>query len=257
VVLSQGSLLFYALIFLRVTGFTFTMPIWGTHLSFTPIKILFAVVLTSIIAPVVNSISLSEIEKMSDGTLWVISIMQVFVGIVFGFVSRMVFFSLSITGEWIGIASGATSSQIFNPAQGGMSNIFDHFYMTLASLLFLTLGAHHVLITYFVDSFRVFDPSAMNLAQLNIQFIMSQFVQALIYGIKLALPVTLAILIANIIMGVLARVVPQMNVFATSLQINFMLTIIVMIISLPLLGDELEKIFSISLSQFKNFIEVL
>jgi flagellar biosynthesis protein FliR len=249
--MNENLMLLYALIFLRMVSFIFSMAIIGTAQFSSQIKILVAVVLTALITPTLapDLTSLSQSLSFTDEKLWILSVYQVLIGVSLGFVSRFFFFSLSIGAEWIGISSGSSSAQIFNPASGVQSSVFDQFYVILISLLFFTLNAHHVLLLSLVESFRKLPPMMLSQNTFDMNFLILHFKETIVYGVKIALPIILPILIVNVVMGVLSRVVPQMNVFVTSLQVTFILTIIIMIISLPLLFDEFRHLISLTLNR--------
>jgi flagellar biosynthetic protein FliR len=250
--MNEGFFLLYGLVFLRMVAFIFSMPIIGTGQLNSQVKILFAVVLTAILAPMLKEESVSI--TLSDEWLWALSIYQVLIGLFLGFISRFFFFSLSIASEWIGIASGSSSSQIFNPALGVQGSVFDQFYIILAGLLFFALNAHHVLLLSLLESFRKISPYSLSKNVFDGNLLLMHLKDTIIFGVKIALPIVLPILVVNVVMGVLARIVPQMNIFVTSLQVTFVLTIIIMIISLPLLFDEFENIMALSLNRMNQFV---
>lgn len=253
--MSESLFLLYGLVFLRLVAFIFVMPIIGTGQFNSQIKIMLAVVLTAIVAPMVGHGKASVI--IGDDWLWVLAIYQVFIGLALGFIGRFFFFSLTMAAEWIGISSGSASAQIFNPASGTQGSVFDQFYVILASLLFFTLNAHHVLLLSLVESFQRVDPFSVSKNGIDMNLLILHLRETIAFGVKIALPIVLPILVVNIVMGVLARIVPQMNVFVTSLQVTFIITIIIMIISLPLLMDEFKDLLAMTLNRVHQVVGAL
>jgi flagellar biosynthetic protein FliR len=253
--MNEAILILYGLVFLRMVAFIFSMPILGTAQFNSQVKILFSVVLTAIIAPIVRADNANI--TLSDEWLWILAIYQVLIGLCLGFISRFFFFSLSIAAEWIGISSGSASSQIFNPTLETQGSVFDQFYMILANLLFFALNAHHVLLISLLESFQKIGPYSISKNGLDANLLIIHLKTTIVYGVQIALPIVLPILVVNVVMGVLARIVPQMNVFVTSLQITFIMTILIMIISLPLLIDQFENIIALSLNRMHQFVGAL
>jgi len=253
--MSEMVLIAYGLVFLRLVAFIFSMPVIGTIQFNTQVKILFAVILTAIVAPMISK----DVQKTSvtDEWLWVIATYQVVIGLALGFISRFFFFALSIAAEWVGISSGSASAQIFNPASGEQGSVFDQLYIILASVLFFALNAHHVLLISLLESFKKISPFSVSQNSLDVNFLLLYMSETIVSGIKIALPIVMPILVVNIVMGVLARIVPQMNVFVTSLQITFIITIIIMIVSLPLLFEEFSGIIALSLKRAHQFVGAL
>lgn len=253
--MSEALLLMYSLVFLRIIAFVVAMPIIGTAQIAIQIKLFLAITITLVVAPLLPRDNIESI--LLDDRLWSLSLYQVAIGLLLGFIGRFFLFSLAVAGDWIGISSGSSSAQIFNPAQGTTGSVFDQFFVIIASLLFFALNAHHVLIQTLVTSFTKVHPLQISFGEIGTHQMINHFIETIVFGIKLALPVAIPILVANVVMGVMARIVPQLNVFVTSLQVTFIITIAVLLISLPLLFDEYQNLISNTLNRVNQMVEAL
>src|SRR5690606_36813487 len=83
----------------------------------------------------------------------------------FGYIACMFFMAITIAGEIMSVSLGLAAGQLFNPAMGELSSAFDQFYIILATLFFLGIGGHHILVGSFFDSYTV-----VPLAQKSISF---------------------------------------------------------------------------------------
>lgn len=253
--MNESLLLLYSLVFLRVIAFVVAMPIIGTAQIAVQIKLFLAITLTALVAPLLPRDNIESI--LMDDRLWSLSLYQLTIGLLMGFIGRFFLFSLAVAGDWIGISSGSSSAQIFNPAQGTTGSVFDQLFVIIASLLFFALNAHHVLIQTLVMSFTKVHPLQITFGDIGTHQMINHFIETIVFGIKLALPVAIPILVANVVMGVMARIVPQLNVFVTSLQVTFIITIAVLLISLPLLFDEYQSLIANTLNRVHQMMEAL
>ena len=111
--------------------------------------------------------------------------------------------------------------------------------MIFASLFYLGVNGHHFLLTGLVDSFRLVPVSAdlMKTGQIkNIALFVQQIVEV---GLKFAAPVIVAILVVNLVLGVIGKTVPQMNVLVTSFPINILVGFVILMFTLPLMVDQM------------------
>ncbi|MCS6839126.1 MAG: flagellar biosynthetic protein FliR [Bdellovibrionaceae bacterium] len=241
-----------ALIFLRNVGFVFAAVFWGTHLFTTQIKILLAILLTGVVF--LTSHDKWEIDFSSSPLLVMFAVLQLVLGLFLGFVTRLIAFVVGIIGELVGVSAGSSANQIFNPALGETTNVFDHFYFVIVGLIFFLLNGHHLFINGLVISFDLFPPHRLDFSFVTLGFLISSLKFVLQSGLQLALPVVLSVFVVNVMMGALARVLPQLNVFLTSLQVTFLTTILVMIATLPFLFDGIRDFISIGLQSFMNLV---
>jgi flagellar biosynthetic protein FliR len=243
----EGKIIVFALVMIRVSAFIVAMPIIGQASVPAHLKILFSLVLSFLLFPLV-SIANAEALKMSEQLVFFV-FKEACVGLFIGFLSRMFFFAIQIGGEMIGVSSGLAAAQLFNPIMGNNGNVFEQFHMTLSTLFFLGIEGHHHLITAFAKSFKMIPISdaGFNVASYGDIALYGQDIFVL--GLKLSAPVVVSILLANLAMGVLGRSVPQINVLVTSMQVTLVITIVVLIVSMPLYVEEMQGLLSVMMEK--------
>lgn len=234
---NEAEIIGFALILLRVSAFVVTWPVFSVYNVPQQLKILFAVTLTMVIFPIVDRSSLGA-TSFSQDLLWLAS-KEVLTGVCLGFLTRLFFFAVSAGGNLIATAIGVANAQIFNPALGQQSTVVEQFYLTVATLLFLAMNGHHLFLTGLVQSFDAIPLSAgIDIAVFKDSGLILQSVTEA--GIKISAPVMVAVFFMNVAMGIIGRAVPQINVLVTSMPVNFMAGILVMIVSIPALVFEMD-----------------
>ncbi len=244
---NENEILTLALVLLRTSAFIVSWPVFAVFSVPNIAKILFALILAILMFPAIDRSALAEV-RLND-QLYFLSLREVFIGLCMGFVCRMFFFALSIGGNLISTSIGLASAQVYNPAIGSQSTTVEQFYLALATLLFLALNGHHVFIEGLAKSFEL-APLAMTGANSTAFRETTVFVHDVtVAGLQISAPVMVAIFLMNIFMGILGRAVPQINVLITSLPVNVLVGLGVMIVSIPVLLPETERLMK-SMSEY-------
>lgn len=235
--LPEEQLLLFIALFLRVTGFFVAMPVIGTPTVPKSLKVLFSLTFAVIMYPVVQRTTLN-FSAFSDQMLW-IALKEIVVGLFLGFLVRMFFFAMTIVGEIVGISSGVAAAQMFNPATGDHNTIFESFHSLIGTMIFLILGGHHLFIAGFAQSFDYLPVTAMGFHLVSVQTVVELGQEIIATGFRLAAPVWIAVLVANLALGFLGRAVPQINIFVMSFHVTILLAFGVLFLMLPILVGEL------------------
>jgi len=238
----------FGLIFLRLVAFMFTMIFIGTNQVPASVKILFSLVLSLFVFHQVIRTSIS----LGDAELLRLAIYQVLTGLFLGFVSQMLLIVLQTAAEWLGIASGLGSAQLFNPSLGAQASVLYNFFFVAGGLVFFSSGAHMQFIRELLLSFDRLPLKAFSSERWSdLGFWYLFFTQIVESGLKLAAPVVGVVLITNVLMGVMARVVPQLNIFVTSLQLTFLVSLGILFLMLPYMSDFISGVFTQSLGAMR------
>lgn len=255
--LNEIQVLMFGLILLRLSSFIVSAALFSSQSISMHVKILtslvFAITLFSSVATKESLVRLSEMQN----NLILLSIREVAIGVALGFVTRFFFFAVSISGELVSISMGLGQAQVFNPMMGSMSNAMEQFYTVMATLIFLVMNGHHLMIMGISESF-ISSP----VAQLSFQFatfgeIVLKIQNFLIIGIKIAAPVMISMIIVQFGMALLSRVVPQINVIFTSASVTALVGFIILFISLPLLMMQMSGLMEFSMSEFFKFLKAI
>lgn len=197
------------------------------------IKVALAVGIALVLAPTIPTPPITD--ALSGAGLALLA-QNILVGLMLGFAVRLVFAALELAGELIGLQMGLSFAGFFNPASGMTQNAVGSFMSLLALLMFIAIDGHLMLLHALAESFRLFPLSGGGTLPLALDDLVRLGSGMFAIALSLALPFLAVMLLTNVVLGVLARVAPQLNVFA----IGFPMTILVGLATLMLMLPYIE-----------------
>jgi flagellar biosynthetic protein FliR len=169
---------------------------------------------------------------------------QMFIGILMGFALRIAFTAVDIAGEMIGLQMGLSFAVFYDPQNTAQTPVVTEFFGLLATLIFLALNGHLLLLDLLAESFALWPVDAAPFHGAGFGKLVAGAAMLFVAGVLISLPLVAALLVANIAMGVLARVAPQLNLFAVGFPVTMVAGFVVIGLSLPYFGAALEVIFN-------------
>lgn len=173
---------------------------------------------------------------------------EVLIGLSLGFVLQIMFAAPLMAAEVIGGTMGLSMAVTNDPASGGQSTVLGQFFYTVLALIFLTVGAHLQFLTLVVESYAVFPPGQTWLGADRLEQIVSFGGQMVATAVAIALPVTLILLLVQMVTGVLSRSAPSLNLFALGLPAGVMAGIVALIVAAPLLVEQLVDLSAVAVA---------
>lgn len=162
---------------------------------------------------------------------------EVLVGLTLGFVLQLSFAAPVMAAEVIGSGMGMSMAMAVDPASGTQSPALGQYFMVVLTLIFLALGAHLQWFRLLVESYKAFPPGHTWLGPERFAMIAGFATQTFITAVTIALPVSLVLLIVQIITGVLSRSAPSLNLFSLGLPAGIIAGLAALILSAPVLTD--------------------
>ena len=209
--------LFWPLV--RVLALFSVAPVLSHRAIPARIKVALAVGIALVLLPNVPAPPLTDVLSASGLALLA---QNIAIGVIIGFTVRIVFAALELAGEVIGLQTGLSFAGFFNPAMGVAQTATSSFMSLLALLMFVAIDGHLMLIHALAESFRLF-PLAGGEFPTSFDRVARLGGNVFAIGLTIALPFITVMMLVNIVLGVLARVAPQLNIFA----VGFPLTILV------------------------------
>jgi flagellar biosynthetic protein FliR len=230
----------YGWAFLRVTGFMLLAPIFGAALVPRRVRLVFALALTLILAPLTPATA--AIDPLS-ATALLTAAQQVLVGLAIAFVVQVVFDALSLAGQLVATTMGLGFATMIDPARGASTAVVSQFYLILGTLIFLALDGHIALVSVLADSFRVVPPGPGALGPDSFLAVARWGGKIFEAGTMIALPAVVGLVLVNLALGIVSRAAPQLNLFAVGFPISMLLGFAMLMLSLPTLQGNLERLF--------------
>lgn len=202
----------------RAGSAVFLIPGIGESYVTNRVRLLFAVALAVAVAPVVGP-NLPP-EPTNSGALLALLFGEVVIGLYFGLVARILLLTLDTAGKIISFSSGLAAAQAFNPSIAQQGSLIGLFLTTLGILLLFVTDMHHFLIRGVVDSYDVF-PAGRALAIDDLSAAVTRVVSGSFeVAVKLAAPYIVIGLLFYVAIGVLSRLMPQMQIFFIALPVQ-------------------------------------
>lgn len=174
---------------------------------------------------------------------------EIMIGLSLGFVLQLSFAAPTIAAEVIGASMGMSIATTADPSSGAHSPALGQYFAVVLTVLFLGLGAHLNWIALIVESYRAFPPGSAWFAPGRFEIIMSFGSVMFATALSIALPVTLLLLLVQVMTGVISRSAPSLNLFSLGLPAGILAGLVAMIAAAPLLTDRLEDLSAAAVTQ--------
>lgn len=229
------------IIFARFLGFIILAPIFQRKEIPIPVKIGFAFLFTiTIIGP------LKPTAPPADNSLILSLVLNIAVGAMIGYMARLILIAIEAGADMINMQMGLSSAMVLDPSSQTQISILEKYFSFLAILLFMHLGGIYWLFQAFMRSFEVFPIYAQSIPLakvVNMDYLIHMSSNVLYMGLQIASPVLLATLGQDIILGVISKTAPQVNVFQLSFLFKPVFGAAILIWILPMLVNIISDYF--------------
>jgi len=218
------------LVLARVAGLLVAAPILGHLLLPRLVRAGLAIVLALALAPVVAvppalpTTLLELIGALAAETAF---------GLLLGFIAELIFAGVELGAQLAGMQIGFGLDNLIDPGTNSQSTVVAHWYRLLALLVFLALDVHHLLLEALIASFQTAPPGSIALGRIRMEGVLAAAGDVFSLGVRIAAPVLIALLLTNAVLGVIARTIPQVNVFVVGFPLNVGVGLVVMGAALP------------------------
>ena len=146
-----------------------------------------------------------------------------------------------MAGAITGFQIGLIIAQAFDPNAGGQVPIIGRLWLLLASLIFMAINGHHLVIHAFNDSYHVIPPGQVLINGGTPELMMKYTAYTFVMAVKIAAPVLVTLVLADVALGTVAKMMPTMNIFIVGFPLKVGLGLLVVAMSLPVFSYVLEK----------------
>ena len=234
------------LIFVRILAVFMSTPIFNSRSIPTLAKIGLAGLLSIIFLPLLEIPSGAGLTVLPTNTLSLVLMIaqEVLVGVLIGFVTGLVFTTVSIAASMMSLQVGFRSANLFDPFINTPTSALEQFYTLLAIALFLNINGHHWFIQALARTFQVLPLGSFVLDQITIERLVMFTGEIFISATRIALPVMGTLLLTDLGLGFIARAVPQIQVFFLGLPVKIGLGLVTLAFTLVLTVPLIKQLFS-------------
>ncbi|GGE46410.1 flagellar biosynthetic protein FliR [Pullulanibacillus camelliae] len=252
---SIQALPLFLLVLVRLTSFFLTAPLFSYKTIPARFKLAFAVIFSFIITA---TMSTKAVEWSAQYPLLLLK--EVVVGLGIGFVSGILFYAVQLAGAFIDIQMGFAVATLINPESQTSSPLTGQFFYILMMVFLFATNAHYMLLNGIYYSFQMIpvDKMAVGINQSPATFhVIHLTVSMFAIALQMALPILGCLFLVDVAVGIIARTVPQLNVFVVGIPLKIGVSLIILLIIMPIYVAMFREIFELTSDAMKDFMNYL
>jgi flagellar biosynthetic protein FliR len=224
----------------RTSGLVISAPFWGGATVPRLIRVVIIMGVSAAVFPGVQGARLlTEHTQASLLSLLLLLGRELLFGLVLGWIAQLLFVGLRLAGQQMETKMGLGLTQLVNPTEGSHTSLLPAFLDLVAALVFLAVNGHHLLIQALVSSYQLLPLSSEspglhgpNVPEL-VRFLITVAGEVFSIALRVSAPVVVGLLLTDVLMGIVSRVMPQLNLFAVILPVQFAFGVLLLLLSLP------------------------
>jgi flagellar biosynthetic protein FliR len=249
------SLSVFLLIFVRVTSFFVTMPIFSHRTIPAMHRVAFALLLSW---SMYYSIDATPMDI--DFNYILLIMREAMIGLLIGFIGYMITSAIQIAGGLIDFQMGFAIANVIDPQNGTQSPIMGQYLYMFALLLLLAVNGHHLILDGIFYSYQVvpIDPSWSFFGNEQLlDYLLKAFNSMFIIAFQMSIPIVACLFLVDIALGIVARTVPQLNIFVVGFPIKIGVSFIVLIIVMGVIMAVVQNLFETMLITMRNVMSMM
>jgi flagellar biosynthetic protein FliR len=241
-----SAMTLFAAPFLRMSAMMAVAPVFSAAGFNVRTRALYAVLIAALVAP---SLPAPPVESLLSGAGVLMGIREIGVGLILGFVVQMAFGAAVFAGQAISMTMGLGFAMAVDPQNGVQVPVISQLYVIVATLLFLALDGHLLLIAAVVESYQLIPIGVAGLPAASLSAVVALGTTVFAGGILLALPALTALLLINVAFGIVTRTAPQLNIFAVGFPVTILAGLFIMFLVMPGFIEALTQLIGSSLQR--------
>ena len=219
----------FTLVLARTGALIMTAPIFNTQSLPRRVRALLAVMMSLLITPAFLNTSMPAIENMGQYGKMLAS--EAIVGLLFGLGLNILFSGIQVAGQIVSQLSGLSLAEVFSPGFDDNVSVFSQLFYFVTLAVFVALGGHRIMTEALLDTFTAAPPGHASLGANYVDVLVNVLTQSFELGIRAAAPLMVALLLSNLVLGLISRTLPQINVIAVGFSVNALLGLALLFLS--------------------------
>ena len=228
-------------VFARLIGFVRMAPVFNRKEIPTLVKLSLVLILTAVITPMLKP----DVNVIQESFLLSI-VLNIVVGALIGYTAQLILLAIDAGADMINMQMGLSSAMVLDPTTSSQVSLLGKIFSLLGVLIFIELGGVYWLIQALLRSFTIFPIAATSIPLeqiVNMDYIIKLSSNVLYMGLQIASPVLLATLGQDIILGVISKTAPQVNVFQLSFLFKPVVGAAILVWIMPMLVNIINDYF--------------
>ena len=249
-----SQLLAFILVLVRVSGIIATAPVFGSSNIPPQIKVVLSLMLALILYPFIPLITVYP-DRPDHYIMLIAS--EMLIGLVLGIIARFLFAAVEFAGTVIGFQMGLGMAMVFDPQSQEQISIVGKFENITVTLIFLAMDGHLIVLQALVRSYSVLPPGGASISRPLVENLTELSASVFVIGLQIGAPLIVALFLANAIVGLLARSVPQIQVFVVGFPLTLMLGFLFLFFGMPFFAQAVHQMFEKLDTQYFEAINLL
>lgn len=228
--------------FFRIGAMMMVAPIFGGKTVPTKIRLFFALTISIVVAPLLPDVP--NVDPLSLDALFII-LQQLIIGVMMGFALQLAFSAFVIGGQIIAMQMGLGFSSMVDPMLGVTVPVLAQFLTIMATLIFMALNGHLIIIEVVVGSFYTIPISADALIPDSFHQLVAWGSYMFAAGVLIALPALSALMLVYLTFGVMSRAAPSLQIFSVGFPMLMIVGFAIIWVALPVLLPQSLYIFDL------------
>ncbi|MGM0501133.1 MAG: flagellar biosynthetic protein FliR [Bacillota bacterium] len=246
---------FVSLIMFRILGVFLIAPIYGSKAIPKRLKLALVLLIGGVLYPNIPVVSIEWPQPLLLVVFYII--IELLVGFIIGFIFSLAFTAIQLAGQFIDRRMGYALANVMNPSEGFQVPLVGQFKNIVATLVFLAVNGHHYILKLLDDSFLIVPINQLSPSDEFFQIILRLISDLFPMAFKIALPIVSTLFIVDLAFGLVARVVPQLNVFIMGMPTKSLAGLTMLAFVLSNYVGFLEGFFTDTVRDLYNVLQVM
>ncbi|MEK3886961.1 flagellar biosynthetic protein FliR [Bacillus sp. FSL K6-3431] len=245
----------FLLVFMRVSAFFVTMPLFSYRTLPASYRIGFAFFLSILMQYTI------DIEPLAfNGEYFLLIFKEASIGLLIGFIGYMILSAIQIAGGFIDFQMGFAIANVIDPQTGAQSPLMGQYLYMFSLLFLLAINGHHLILDGIFHSYQFIPIDQVFIPFGNasfIEYIIRSFGLMFMIAFQMSIPVVASLFLVDVALGIIARTVPQLNIFVVGFPIKIAVSFLVIFIVLGVMFEVVQHLFETMLLIMRTAMEYM
>jgi flagellar biosynthetic protein FliR len=213
----------FTFVLARTGAVVMTAPIFGSQAVPRQVRALLALTMSLLVTPVYLSTSMPPVGHLVEYGRLLVN--EALLGLLLGLGINILFAGIQVAGQVVSQMSGLSLADVFHPAFEEDVSVFSQLFYFLTLAVFVAVGGHRIVTEALLQTFAWAPPGRAAVGDNVVEVLIAILSQSFALGIRAGAPILAALLLSNIVLGLISRTLPQINVIAVGFGLNSLLTL--------------------------------
>jgi flagellar biosynthetic protein FliR len=232
----------FMLVFFRIVSVLWFIPLLSSRFVSATFKAGLSLLIAFLLFNSVN-VTVSVDVLNNPYSFLLLTLREIFIGITIGFVAKIILSSIGAAGDIMSIQTGFSFAQFMDPFTMTQVSVLERFKNLLAIMIFFAIDAHHIVFQAISASFAELPVGAAVLREPLLRYVVNATARVFSLGFKIGAPVIVTLFLVDLAFGMLARMIPQVNIFIEGVPIKILVATIMLTVSLGVTVPVIASLF--------------